>query len=273
MSETQHKEDQDAGLSHLSSESADGSGGKCLNRHIGRKKEDSCSHIWQAFLRMHEDDEYYNWPRYESISSANRSRIKGAYKAANPKNPNAPSSLSAPAEKAWDIPEKDKFGKSGTNFSICYLPYWHEAHHIIPNSTLRKAIEKSVASASDPLGYKKIVRKSLLDEEFNLNYQQNMIMLPMNATVGEAMSLPLHRQTPQYWSHESYSNHVLGELKNIFKEVEEKSAEHEQDPNIKKVKIKLNKLSGRLRDAIFSTSKKSLDKMQKNEFKEQDSAM
>lgn len=265
-SEQQHQEDVDAGIGHLMASGDDGSGGQCLNRHAQRQKDNSCSHIWQAFLRMYEDEVRYNYPAYKSLSQGVRkTRIAGFGK--HNDNPNAPKSTAPPAIGAWDLPKtKSSFDAAGGNFSLCYLPYWHEAHHIVPNSTLRTAIEVAVKPATDQSAYKRVVRESLLKEKYNLNHQHNMVMLPLEASVGKGMGLPLHRKTPSYRSHSTYSKYVLSELEKIFTEVKEKAEKHVQNPDIEKVKTKLESLSERLRNSIFKSSAKSLDDMGAGEF-------
>ena len=271
-SEQQHQEDVDAGIGHHVASDDKGSGGKCLNRHAPRQKNNSCSHIWQAFLRMYEENDSegnnrYNYPAYESLSQGVRkTRIAGLYGKYND-NPNAPKSMAPPGIKDWDLPAaKSDFDKEGGNFSLCYLPYWHEAHHIVPNSTLRSAIEVAVKPASDQPAYKRVVRKSLLEEKYNLNHQHNMMMLPIEAPVGKGMGLPLHRKTPSHRSHSTYSKYVLSELEKFFTEVKEKADKHEQNPDVEKVKTKLESLSERLRNSIFKSSAKSLDDMGEGEF-------
>src|SRR5690606_13174632 len=114
-------------------------GGGCLNRHVGGKPCDTvgdvCSHRWQAYEKMKDKKSLYNWPRYKPLTDAGKrrrtARMRGESGEMFPKY----------YRTFIDPPEKNAWNVKGTNFFVrAYDPYWHEAHHIVPNSTLASAI-------------------------------------------------------------------------------------------------------------------------------------
>jgi hypothetical protein len=133
MSDDQHAKDIKDDLPHREGKGSNGSGGACLNRHVaGTPKEtvrNSCSHRWQSFLATKSRHDDYDWPKYKSLSQRDR-RVPTAQNRHTGFPPWYASSIAVPAEGDWDVKGDNFFGK-------CTLPYWHEAHHAIPNSVLR----------------------------------------------------------------------------------------------------------------------------------------
>ena len=166
--------------------------GRCLNRHQARDTN-SCSHQWQAFKRAEDDPSPYDWPAYQGMKAGTQVFFQGGSKY-----------VAAPAKGDWDV-------KEGNFDSHCNRPYFHEAHHIVPNSTLAKAIAGSFDLQK--LIYR--VRGGLLDAEYNLNYKHNMIMLPLDKAVAAQLKLPRHRLLPAM-AHRVYSTFVETELKKHF---------------------------------------------------------
>jgi len=171
MSEKQHQIDLDDKLPHI--EAGSSSGGACLNRHCGKTPKEgennSCSHRWQAYLKMSENSELYNWPKYEALSTR-RSRITS-------NSAWGLRSLKQPQEGDWDVKDSNFWEQN-------YKPYWHEAHHIVPNSVLRNAIIDSVDGNEQLV---KLIRRGLLEEKYNLNKKNNMVMLPLEKAIADAL--------------------------------------------------------------------------------------
>ncbi|MCB9881262.1 MAG: AHH domain-containing protein [Planctomycetes bacterium] len=261
-SQEEHLADVEFELGHHEASGTDG--GKCLNRHIGTRKTDcSCSHMWQGYKRMKDDDSaLYDWPKYESLSVGHRkTAIKGLYSSTFGHcdiGKNAPKNLGIPEEGDWDVKD-DNFAK------VCYLPYWHEAHHIVPNSTLRNVIEATARGTADEGASKRVFRKGMLDEEYNLNHKQNMIVLPMNKIIAKAIGLPRHRLTPEHRSHNKYSNHVKTELERIFSKLKQDVVLHKK-AKYSPVVSQIKKLSDKLHGSITGSSAAALDEMKKSEF-------
>ena len=176
-----------------------GAGGKgCLIRHQSRKEGHECSHQWQAVKKAEANPSMYNYPAYEALceggvfETAARISKKGNFW---PPNYGMPHTFDKDGK--W-LPYKKK-PKPGQwdlgfaqNFQHYLKPYWHNAHHIIPNSTLSKAILDSVKDDDDGAELAMMIKGGLLMGTYNLNDQINMVILPMDKQVGDVLNLPRH---------------------------------------------------------------------------------
>jgi hypothetical protein len=268
MSEEQHAKD----LADLKDKHKSGSAGEaCLNRHVGYYAEsNTCSYRGQAYKQATSDSQLYNWPRYEPLSKRT-SNIQTAARSEGGKTiPDwYKTELAPPKQGSWDV------GKHGNFQDKCYTPYWHEAHHIVPNSTLRGAIAAVGTGMADPSGMVLAVRGGLLDEGYNLNNKKNMIILPMDREVGLTIGLPKHRKTQDHRSHSAYSKYVKQQLDEILGKIRAASKEHKK-PDYKGCKEDLEALSAHLYKAIVQAgeamknaakSEDSLDDMKEEQFK------
>jgi hypothetical protein len=236
MSETQHAEDLEDKLVHVSTGGTEG--GHCLNRHLGRSVN-SCSHQWQAYKRMLDDDsDLYNnkcgkvelgshvkWRKAEKGQSS-------VYWATLRRQPQDPE---------WNVGYKNNFN------THCNVPYYHEAHHIIPNSTLRTAILETFKPNATQVPW---FRKQLVNEGYNLNHKSNMIMLPLEKKIGKALELPCHRD-PYTPSHEVYSTQVKDKVKSILQSNKKAVAEHKK-ADYTACKGRLTTLSDELYQSILA---------------------
>jgi hypothetical protein len=222
-------------------------GGACLTGHdsgrdsvTGKVKENSCNYRWQAFRRaLDADSGRYNWPRYQSLCGNNSFFTRLRFGLRKTKPPDATS-------QSWNVTE------AGMNFrSSCNLPYWHESHHIVPNGELRDSIE-AVGTGNLAEKYRICIRKGLLEEKYNLNFMDNMVILPMDRKVAKAIQLPRHRQTPGHRSHKAYSKYVRGKLDSIFSKIRDQEKKHLRKPKYKACKRELLDLSAELRTEIFA---------------------
>jgi hypothetical protein len=250
MSEERHTIDIQNKLDHVTTGSTEG--GKCLNRHEPRKPNNSCSHIWQATKKAESDSGLYNWPRYKDMPAVRQGFFQGREADAE-----------KPKEGDWDV-------KAGNFDTHCDVPYFHEAHHIIPNSTLSTTLAEYLGNpeegGSPELAV--VVRGGLLTAGYNLNHMDNMIMLPLDATVARAIGLPRHRTLPKMY-HGVYSNHVKDELKSLLADNLADLVDHEA-PKYKDFKDKLIALSKRLYGSIKQAGTggvDALDHMTKELFK------
>jgi hypothetical protein len=220
-------------------------GEACLTGHQGKFKDsDTCSYRWQAYLKAKSHKGLYNWPRYKVLHERNE-RIRTSARKKGGKT--VPSwyklTLKPPEEKGWDI-------GVGKNFnSKCYIPYWHEAHHVIPKGTLREELIAVGRGAESPTKAVRVVRGGLLDEGYNVNNKKNMIILPLDREVSLAIELPKHRKTPNHRSHKAYSRYAGLKLSKIFVYTKNDAKKH-KEPEYKKCKTKLEKLSKKLYDEI-----------------------
>ncbi|WP_161606787.1 AHH domain-containing protein [Myxococcus xanthus] len=274
MSEKQHTED-DKNLPGRHKKAGGVEGGACLNRHVPKvERKNSCSHRWQAYQRAKEDTALYNWPAYQSLSKpGGRIRTAASVDKRGNRFPDwydftiaAPSQLNgAPGRGTWDLDH-------GDNFQVkCYRPYWHEANHIIPNSSLRKVMADVGKGMSNPGRIALAVRGRLLNAQYNLNHKVNMILLPMDAEVAEALQLPRHRQTAFLCSHKAYSDNVEAELKTLFDALVKEPIRNHTVPKYNDCKDGLEALSQRLYKAIVAAGKRgtaALDNMASKDFKQ-----
>ncbi|KYG07376.1 hypothetical protein BE21_02575 [Sorangium cellulosum] len=265
-SKEQHQDDVNAGF-HLEV-SAKVDGGKCLNRHESAWTPSSCSHRWQAYQRALDDKHIYNWPRYASLSSRTKVRTdakkdyqtsKDGVTKVHPVFPHFYRLLlSAPAKGDWDVGVGDNFKQSSA------VPYYHNAHHLVTNSELRKELNKTGAAiersypAVNGVG---VVRGGLLRAGYNLNHKQNMIILPMDRAVAGTLNLPRHLDEVTGRSHADYSGRVKLRLQTILNEYKQDiEAELKKGKGHTKLKHKLCKekledLSEEIYKAIASAAR------------------
>ena len=109
----------------------------------------------------------------------------------------------------------------GPNFTIAYLPYNHNYHHILPFEALKK------------LTYPEL--EILQAAKYNLNGKENMIILPCLGEYGIAMKLPSHP-----FNHPVYNAEVKGIIEQIKQEVVDKKDKHKLTPaNVTNFKTEL----------------------------------
>lgn len=186
-------------------------GGACLNRHISGVSKSSCSHRWQARERAAE----------------------------------------AP-DQAWYNGKRPGWDVVGQNFmKSSRRPYWHQAHHIIPNRVLNGCI-LDAATQSKSFTLYRLIRIGLLDAKYNLNHKTNMILLPMSERTAAFLKLPKHLEAGAR-SHEDYSNQVkekVDEVIRSYKRVAEDAKEDHKAPPADLAKSGLERISRLMRKAI-----------------------
>jgi len=145
------------------------------------------------------------------------------------------------------------------DFDHQFGPFWHNAHHIIPNGSLNSAITDAGKKLTN------VIKMGLLKATYNLNDKVNMIILPMLQADAVKLGLPRHLtrdevgpgEKQEMYSHKNYSNDVQEELKPIMADykkladeaVKDAAKKHKQ-PNPKLTKDKLDTLSRELYEAI-----------------------
>lgn len=260
-SQEQHQSDIDNKLNHHTAANTT-EGGKCLNRHEGRAKN-SCSHQWQGFKKAQSDKALYNWPKYKDVGRRKQIFL-------GPKVKDEPSTvskwISAPGEKEWDVAKWNTTNITGgrvqNHAQLCNVPYYHEAHHVVPNSTLRETLLQQFGK--DLINK---IRGGLLDEKYNLNHKDNMILLPMDKKVASALKLPIHREVTMR-SHSKYSAKVKSELEKVLDAQQEAMVDHES-PKYKACRDAIVSLSKRLYTRIVAAGAagvEGLDDMSKQRF-------
>lgn len=220
-------------------------GGRCLTRHVesgeeyagsagvhwGKRlrylKAHTCNHRWQGYRRALKDARIYNgdgnhasspdrrW--YEPFGEQKRLTILA--------RAGVLVRLARPPPKLgdWDVCPESEAGTKSLNYrTAASVPFWHEAHHIIANAELRKGIETKLGD--EPLAPELIAKfcQGLLKAGYNLNHQDNMILLPIERRFSRAIGLPAHRDTPNIPSHTIYSEYVKEKLAVALNPVQEK---------------------------------------------------
>lgn len=260
-SQERHEEDVAKKLGHKKMRNKKGENGACLNRHVADMvcdgEKNSCSYRWQAYLQMQNDSGLYNWPAYKSLTRRRKKALDVDWPVDWLKQTLPKPEGSDEEGGSWDI-KGDNFRKK------CYDPYWHEAHHIIPNSGLRNVIVDFCKPAPDPGGLTNTIRAGLLKERYNLNFNNNMIMLPMDIPVANALGLPRHRQRG-FDFHSTYTKHVKTELMKIFNALAKELLVHKKR-KYNNLKDRIETLSKGLYKQIIATNGSRLDEMAKDEF-------
>ena len=240
-------------------EQTSGANGACLTRHVGQYQDKcSCSHRFQAYEHAMADKTLYNGDAYASLVN-------------NPKF----AKYKRPEKKgAWDLEKSstvyrtDKSGKTNKltveNFrQWATVPYWHNAHHVIPNSVLNGCL---LDAAKNDMKIFILARKGLLDAKYNLNDKENMIILPMRKFVADAMCLPRHISgkdsepgvKPEFMNHKKYNDNVRKEVEKVISEFADQISMEDHDVTLPAfTKAKLVKYSQKIYGELKVWGKKA----------------
>lgn len=255
MAGTSHFSDADVRNLHQPKGGASEKG--CLTRHQSREQGHQCSHQWHAYVKAEDNAAMYNYPAYQTLCGEGSFRTGARIsKKGSPFPPNYAMTHMFPMKKRprpgqWDLGIK-------RNYLHFTKPYWHNAHHLIPNSTLDTAIRD--VSTSDPRLYD-LIRGGLLKGEYNLNGKKNMIILPMDQVVAEAMQLPRHLRghesgpAPEYWNHPDYNQIVRTRIRPVMNEYKSLAAQALKDHPAVPNKLAADKLDA-VSEEIFGTIRK-----------------
>jgi len=186
----------------------------CLTRHQKRANGNTCSHQWQAVQQAIDHAGVYNYPTYAALCSDGVSFFKPSASSARRRRP---------SKGDWNV------GVAG-NFEHYRVPYWHNAHHIIPNGVLRSGIAKA---GKGDARLPRLIKYALLKAEYNLNDKENMVILPMQSIVAQALGLPRHLkgdevgpgEVAELFSHPDYSTQVENKLVPILNKYKRMMAE------------------------------------------------
>lgn len=241
-------------------------GGACLARHISKYDEsNSCSHRWQAYKSASQHKGLYDWDKYAGVKST-KGKVRTDRKNGFPWWYR--DKLNAPEPHDWDV------GR-GSNFKEkCYVPYWHNGHHLIPNGVLKESITAVGTDTPSPAKVRLNVKQGLLEAKYNLNYKVNMIVLPMDRAVGKALGMPVHLKAIFERSHGEYSKNVQMNVKQFFLAVRAALAppcEEKPKPDYGYLKTQLESYSAHLFDAVSSAGAIDLDSMRADAFSQQKS--
>jgi hypothetical protein len=184
-----------------------------------------------------------------------------------------------PRKGEWDLHASSFFGRYPNFLRWSKAPYWHNAHHIIPDGVLNGCISEVAKSAESNRLYI-LIRSGLLDAKYNLNHKDNVVILPMGKEVAKALGLPRHISgieaepgvTRQDRSHTVYSANVEKEVKKVISKYAEQIDEGVHDEEADQLsKIELEVISEnlyiRLREWGKKSSGESLDSIPADLFK------
>ncbi len=240
----------------------------CLTRHQKRSEGHQCSHQWQARVKAEENPEMYNYKAYQSLCGP------GRFKTAARKTENGVfpwgyafkwkdgywKTKPTHEGKEWDIG-----GDEGDNFNHFLKPYWHNAHHIVPNGALKASINKTGKTDSR---LPNLIKQGLLRGNYNLNHKINMVILPQGQNVARALGLPRHlkgdksgpNEKAEFFSHRDYSDRVELKVDGIMMDYEELFADYlledHPPPPDKLSKAKLDNLAKGIFSKIKGLAKK-----------------
>ncbi len=207
MSTEDHISDQDLKALHKQ--------GACLTRHQKRTEGHLCSHQWQAVKKTEDNASMYNHPAYASLCGDDAFQVAVRItKKLNQFPPNY-ADFAKDGNFYRKKPKKGDWDVGNGNFNDWRKPYWHNAHHIVPNRALSDAIQEVADEAEKP-PIVRLIKAGLLKADYNLNDKMNMIILPMERIVAAALALPRHLigdqvgpdQQKEMRSHVNYSAQV-----------------------------------------------------------------
>jgi hypothetical protein len=181
--------------------------GGCLTGHLTEyRKSDSCSYRWQAVARSRSNRKpIYNLKkitakdmqrvkddRTSKAKVADGSLVTSAYYSKDKKTGKMTAINPPGYATRLRVPDdpKDWWVDTGDNFEGFIVPYWNNAHHMIPKGTFNEVIDKVEQKASARV--RDLIVCSLIEARYNINHHKNMILLPQDKEVGILFRLPRH---------------------------------------------------------------------------------
>ncbi|RYZ16476.1 MAG: hypothetical protein EOO70_04365, partial [Myxococcaceae bacterium] len=136
----------------------------------------------------------------------------------------------------------------------CNKPYYHEAHHVLPDATLRTALIEAFENPEITLQ----VVSEILNAPYSVHDKDNMLILPMDERVGEVLQLPIHRETKQcsHGLYDVYVLHKLGSrLRKTLKQIMDKHDEEGGEPMFKDLAKAIEALSIEIHGEVASATR------------------
>jgi len=144
-------------------------------------------------------------------------------------------------------------------FYRSFHPFNHNAHHILPTSSIEKCINLVVARAAKNQGnMQNLVVGGILTEPYNNNDKPNMIVLPTRRSDARRLGLPLH--TDGSCDHPQYRDMIDAQLQAAFPPKydsmanEVAAAVHNANISAPAIKGMLVPLSEAMYEAIIATA-------------------
>jgi len=221
-------------------------GGACLLKHVTSFNENnSCSYRWQGVKKSKEApvNKIYDSVKDSSI------RTMGDDWIADQSDGVVIKTLKK-AKSNKSVVELERFATG-------FAPYGNQVHHVLPCGAFKKAAFKVSESTT---GLLLVIIGGLLEEKYNINHKDNMIVLPTNEKVSCRVGLPRH-----YGSHPTYSNKIQGmvtEALDPYKKVADQIAKGEPHDEVDPVTLKeaLEDISEQMFDNILKERPEILGK-------------
>ncbi len=218
----------------------------CVTKHTV-EPDDRCHYRSQGYKEMSTArKEMYN---IDFTVAANKKRLPKrmlkelksghADDASKPNNFRTPTNPGTKKNKTawWFVTTAATFkAAKGKNYGTAYVPFNHNYHHIMPDTSLAKELPENEL-------------KLLQMATYNLNGPENMIILPCTKAYGVAMLLPDHPG-----GHPTYNT----EAGSILKEIKAELASDPADPKTHKI---TNKNKVKVKDALVSWQKRMFRKI------------
>jgi hypothetical protein len=216
-------------------------GGACLTGHHSHwEPRNSCSYRWQGLKKAESIKSVYNshekksahlgksgfgWARAESVDAGKAGKVLRKFETEMKK-------------------DKLKTKIEAQNFTNGFAPYSNQVHHVLPNSVLRNGIDKTVNGDADLV---KDICDGLLTEKYNINYQDNMIILPVDWEDACQIGLPTHNG-----DHPTYRAEIQTAVLEALAPYQQAAnqGESHEEPDYEEIKEKLETISKDMYDSI-----------------------
>jgi len=230
--------------------------GACLTGHRSWYVEkDSCSYRWQGLKKAKENSKIYNLDdKPEWHVDASGYRWVALESIAKDKAGSVVEYLEKGIKKGI---EKQKVGIK--NFTNGFVPYGNQVHHILPNAVLRDCIDTKSKEDAD---LKTVICQGLLEERYNINYKNNMLILPSAWSQACLLGLPKH-----LGSHPGYSMKIKKAVMRALKpyQAAKNSGEEHPEPKPEDLKDALERISDKMYKSIIDNRQNILKKCKSEE--------
>jgi len=232
----------------------------CVTRHVDTYVEDdNCSHRWHAAKKARAEKRIDYLKKNEHSDNRYHQNAENQKTSRGWLNEGKLSRLRNTAEEIQI---------SFQPFAIVWWPWSHNAHHIIPRSTLAYTLDLASQEA-DPNHAEmfKFIVDSLLGEKYNLNDEPNMIILPLEEKDASRMKLPRHLEGTGEGAvdHPKYSaevfDYVTGKIVEKYENLAKafKAKKHQEEEQAPNVKDDLNQISDTTYNQIISVAQEAWD--------------
>jgi hypothetical protein len=253
---------------HSVAQSVDG--GACFGRHQSLYKEDnSCSYRWQGVVKARERKTIYNIPQHPNWHLDNFSNPKSWKNVVFAKSTidKMDSKLFTQIFDAAGNPMagkgkgKNKLVVGTPNFTNGQAPYSNQVHHVIPLAILCDELTKVTTTVPDKqMTIFDLIIKGLMKEKYNINYKENMIILPCELSKAKKLGLPTHKG-----SHGDYDSKIKGRIQSSLRPYKRVALQLAKDkphdkPDPKQLKEDLVKISQVMYQAIIDSGQQFKNK-------------